>query len=119
MGVTPAVGPRVSENSRRESRAIAAATWTGCWCLTAAPSAAISLPRVPGGTAAWNSGDWPECSSQSGPIACSPGVGHSGRAAAGSFSVAQSAAAASRPMLGCLWASQKITCLGTLVKLRY
>jgi len=101
------VDARVGANRRSESRAIAAATRTGCWCLTAEPRAAISRPLVPGGTAARYSGDWPECSSQSGPSACSAGVGHSGRAAAGSFSVAQSAAAASRPMLGWRWASQK------------
>jgi len=107
MGVTPAEAPRVSANRRSESLAIDPSTRTGCWFLTAEPRVAISLPLVPGGTAARNSGDWPECSSQSGPSACSAGVGHSGRAAAGSFSVAQSAAAASRPMLGWLWASRK------------
>ncbi len=57
MGVTPGEGARVSANRRSESPAIDATTRTGCWRLTAEPKVAISLPLVPGGTAARNSGD--------------------------------------------------------------
>ena len=57
MGVTPGEGARVSANRRSESPAIDPTTRTGCWRLTAEPKVAISLPLVPGGTAAWNSGD--------------------------------------------------------------
>jgi len=53
------------------------------------------------------SGDALECTSQSGPWACAAGDGHSGRKSAGSFRVAQSAAAASRPLVLCERASQK------------
>ena len=107
-GTTPAVGVRITANRRTESRAIDATTRTGCWCSTAASNSAISVARwVPGGIAFACSGDAPECSSQSGPCACCLGVGHRDRTAAGSFSVAQSAAAASRPLLLCPRASQK------------
>ena len=93
---------RVGEDRARHPR-------TGCWCTTALLMSPIRAPLVPGGTCVAYSGDSAHrCSSPSGPSACCwAGVGHSGRACAGSFSVAQSAAAASRPVRVCCRASQK------------
>ncbi len=107
MGATPPVCARVAANRRSESPTIEPATRSGCWCSTAVVKAEISALRLAaGGRAVAYSGDAPECWSQSGPWACSRCVGHNGRAAAGSFSVPQSAAAAIRPAVPCPWASQ-------------
>ena len=93
IGVTLCTPSLVSANSRTESRSAEPATRSGCWCSTAEVSWSIRALRLaPGGIGAVRSGDWPECSSQSGPFACAAGDGHSGRTAGGSFSVAQSAA---------------------------
>ncbi len=107
MGWPPPAESRVAANRRTESSRYETATRRGCWCSTAEVRAEMSALRsVPGGRTAENSGEAPECSIQSGPWARSPGVGHRGRIAAGSRSVAQSAAAATRPVVPCPWASQ-------------
>src|SRR5262249_57434289 len=86
-------------------------TGGGCGPRTAAFSPAIAAPRLaPAGrglVTGLASGDWPECSSQSGPRVCCAGVGHTAFAAADICRVAQSADAASRPVKNCQWASQK------------
>ena len=80
----------------------------GWWLLIAEVSSEISLARLtPAGTGEANSGECLECSSQSGPFACSRGVGQSGRTAGGRESVAQSAAATTRPVVACPRASRK------------
>ena len=79
--------------------------------MTAAFNSAIAAPRLaPGGRGLVTgsaSGDWPECSSQSGPRARWAGAGHTAFAAADICRVAQSAEAASRPVRDCFRASQK------------
>ena len=107
-GVTQGLGVRVTANRRTESRTMPPRIRSGCWLLIAEVSSEVSLPPFsPAGIARGASGEYLECSSQSGPFACSAGVGQSGRTAGGRVSVAQSAAPTTRPTVVCPRASRK------------
>ena len=87
-------------NSRTESLATDAATRSGCCRKTASANRSRNSSRVsPGGTGAVCPGERGLCSSPSMPPSASvcAGDGHSARSSAGTFSVAQSAAAATLP----------------------
>ena len=106
--MTQGLGVRVTANRRTESRTIPPRIRSGCWLLIAEVSSEISLARfAPAGMGAACSGEYFEVLSQSGPFACSAGVGQSGRTAGGRVRVAQSAAATTRPAVLCVRASQK------------
>ena len=103
MGVTCGSPLRTGANSRTESLATDAATRSGCCRKTASANRSRNSSRVrPGGTGTVCPGERRLCSSPSMPPSASvcAGDGHSARWSAGTFSVAQSAAAAARPYCG-------------------